>query len=497
MASLTTAAPLPPGACFIDAVFTASHDGVEELIVNPATEEELGRVESAGPGDLDRAIAAARNAVDHGVWSTFSPRARSEALYRLADALAADMDRMLEVVVAETGCPITSARGHQVGLPVEHMQYWAEAARRPELMAHAPRTNVRADGSGTLGSWTVRREPCGVVAAITPYNFPLLQTVMKVGPALAAGNAVVLKPSPWTPFSTLLLAQAAQRAGLPPGALNVIPGGAEIGERLVNDPRVDVVSFTGSDRVGSQIAAAVSRRFTRLILELGGKSALIVCDDADLDIAARAGAQSATYHAGQGCALTTRHLVHRSVRDRYLERLLAQIAAVRVGDPTDPQTGMGPLIRRSAVDRVGAYVDGARALGAEVLAGGSRGSQPRGFFYEPTVITGVANSALVATEEIFGPVVVVIETDDDDHAVELANESPYGLAGHVVSSDTARAFGLACRLRTGSVDINGGPGYTSPDVPFGGYKRSGYGRENGSQGLDEYAQFKTIKYHAG
>lgn len=497
MASLTTAAFLPPAACFIGDVFTPSHGGGEELIVNPATEEELGRVGSAGPGDLDRAIAAARDAVDNGVWSTLSPRARSEALYRLADVLAADVDRILQVIVAETGCPVTSARGHQVGLPVEHMQYWAEAARRPELIARTPRVNLRADGSGTLGSWTVRREPCGVVAAITPYNFPFLQTVMKVGPALAAGNAVVLKPSPWTPFSTLLLAQAAQRAGLPPGALNVVLGGAEVGERLVADPRVDVVSFTGSDRVGAHIAEAVSGRFVRLILELGGKSALIICDDADVDIAARVGVQSATYHAGQGCALTTRHLVHRSVRERYLERLLAHVTAVRVGDPTDPQTGMGPLIRQSAVDRVRTYVDDARAAGAQVLCGGSPGSQARGFYYEPTVITFVANTAPVAAEEIFGPVVVVIETDDDDHAVELANESPYGLAGHVVSSDTARAFRLACRLRTGSVDINGGPGYTSPDVPFGGYKRSGYGRENGSQGLDEYTQFKTIKYHAG
>lgn len=497
MVPVTVAPSLPPASCYVGNAFCEPHGGQDEVIVNPATEEELGRVASADRHDLDMAIVAARDAVDTGAWSTLGPRARSEALYRLADALAADADRILEVVVAETGCPITAARGHQVGIPLEHMQYWAETARRPELSAHPPRVTTRADGSAVLGGWTVRREPCGVVAAITPYNFPFLQTVMKVGPALAAGNSVVLKPSPLTPYSTLLIAEAAQRADLPPGVLNVVTGGADVGQRLVADPRVDVVSFTGSDRVGAYIAGAASSHFARLVLELGGKSALIVCEDADLEIAAKAGAQSATYHAGQGCALTTRHLVHRSVRDHYLELLTERISAVRVGDPADPRTGMGPLIRPSAVTRVQKYVDDARSGGARVVTGGSRGAHTRGFFYEPTVVTEVSNSAPIAAEEIFGPVVVVIDVVDDDQAVELANDSPYGLAGHVVSADPARAFGVACRLRTGSVDINGGPGYTSPEVPFGGYKRSGIGRENGPQGLDEYTQFKTIKYHAG
>jgi aldehyde dehydrogenase (NAD+) len=320
---------------------------------------------------------------------------------------------------------------------------------------------------------------------------------MKVGPALAAGNTVVVKPSPLTPYSTLLIAEAAQRADLPPGVINVVTGGADVGEQLISDPRVDVVSFTGSAVVGARIAGIASARLARVVLELGGKSALIVCADADLDVAAKAGAQSATFHAGQGCALTTRHLVARSVRDEYVERLTARIAAVRVGDPYDPQTGMGPLIRPSAVSRVDDYVAQARADGAQLAAGGSRGAHERGFFYEPTVLTEVSNSWPVATDEIFGPVVVVIDYTDEEQAVALANDSPYGLAGHVVSADAAGAFAIACRLRTGSVDINGGPGYTNPDVPFGGYKRSGIGRENGEQGIDEYTQYKTIKYHVG
>lgn len=489
--------PLPPSASFVANAFLEPSGPHEEVIVNPATEEVLGKVTSAEARDVDAAIGVARRAADTGGWSSSTPRERSVALEALVDVLASDVQRILDLVVAETGCPITAAAGHQVGLPLEHLRYWADVARSPELLGHPPRVTVRPDGSGVLGGWTVRREPVGVVAAITPYNFPFLQTVMKIGPAIAAGNTVVLKPSPLTPYSTLMVAEAAQKAGLPDGVINVVTGGAAVGEQLITDPRVDLVSFTGSDHVGSRIAGAVSARLARLVLELGGKSALIVCEDADLDIASKAGAQSITFHAGQGCALTTRHLVHRGVLDRYLDMLVARVGAIRVGDPTDPATGMGPLIRESAVIRTERYVHDAVQQGARVATGGSRGAHDRGFYYEPTVLTGVFNPWPIAREEIFGPVAVVIPFTDDDEAIELANDSSYGLAGHVVSKDPARAFALACRLRTGSVDINGGPGYTSPEVPFGGYKRSGVGRENGPQGLDEYTQFKTIKYHAG
>jgi aldehyde dehydrogenase (NAD+) len=356
----------------------------------------------------------------------------------------------------------------------------------------------RSDGSTSLGSWAVRREPYGVVAAITPYNFPLLENIMKVGPALAAGNTVVLKPSPFTPYSALMLAEAAQRAELPPGVLNVVTGGAQVGARLTDDPRVDLISFTGSDAVGARIAAAAAPRLTKVLLELGGKSALIVCADADLDLAARLGVQNITTHAGQGCVLATRHLVHASVRQDYLDRVRDLVAHLVVGDPRDPRTAMGPLIRPAAVDRVAGYVDAALAAGATAVAGGHRPDDGSpGFFYPPTVLSDVDNSWPVAREEIFGPVGVVIGFDDEDEAIAIANDSPYGLGGHIVSRQAGRAFELACRLRTGTVDINGGPGYTNPDVPFGGNRRSGLGRENGSEGLDEYTQLKTIKYHGG
>lgn len=487
---------LPQTGVFADNRFVAARGRSAETVLDPATGAQLGVVGNADIVDVDTAITAARRAVDGGRWSRLSARERSDALYRLVAELTADHDRILAVLVAETGCPVTSARGHQVGIPLRHLEYWAEAARRPEFLARPPQVTRRSDGSGVLGSWVVRREPYGVVAAITPYNFPLLQNVMKVGPALAAGNAVVLKPSPFTPYSTFLFAEAVARADLPEGAFNVVTGGAEVGVALCDDRRVDLISFTGSAAVGVTIARQAAARMVPVVLELGGKSPLIVCADADLDLAARAGGQSATYHAGQGCALTTRHLVAREIRDGYLERLGELVSKVVVGDPRNPGTGMGPLIRPAAVDRVRGYVEEAQEHGAKLVTGGHRCPPAEGFFYAPTVLADVENSARIAREEVFGPVAVVITTESDDQAVALANDSPYGLAGHVVSSDTAKAFELACRLHTGSVDINGGPGYTNPDVPFGGYKDSGLGRENGVEGLDEYTQFKTIKYPA-
>ncbi|HTK63492.1 MAG TPA: aldehyde dehydrogenase family protein [Pseudonocardia sp.] len=488
---------LPAPAQFVDGGWLGESSDEAETIYDPATGGVLGTVAHAGPSQVEAALAAARRAADSGRWANESPRGRSTLLYRLHAELAGMADRLLDVLVAETGCPVTLARGQQVGLPIRHLEYWAEAARRPELSAREPVLSARSDGSSTLGSWVVRSEPYGVVAAITPYNFPLLENVMKIGPALAAGNTVVLKPSPFTPYTALLLAAAAQRADLPPGVLNVITGGAEVGTALTADPRVDLVSFTGSDAVGARILAAAAPRLTKVLLELGGKSALIVRADADLELAARVGAQNISTHAGQGCALLTRHLVHRSVHDEYTGRIGSLLDRAVVGDPRDPGTAVGPLIRPAARDRVESYVAGALSSGARVVTGAARPEGlDRGWFYRPTVLADVDNTWPVAREEIFGPVGVVIGFDTDDEAVALANDTPYGLAGHVVSADTGRAFEIACRLRTGSVDLNGGPGYTNPDAPFGGVKRSGLGRENGAEGFSEYTQTKTIKYGA-
>jgi aldehyde dehydrogenase (NAD+) len=470
-----------------------------EQVLDPATGAVLGEVPHASVADVGAAVRAARRAAD-GPWGRESPPGRSALLRRLHAELSNDAAHILDVVVGETGCPITLARGQQVGLALQHLEYWAAAALRPELDPRPPVTTTRPDGTGVLGNWVVRREPYGVVAAITPYNFPFLENVMKLGPALAAGNAVVLKPSPYTPFSALLIAQAAQRADLPPGVLSVVTGGAEVGVALTTDPAIDLISFTGSDLVGAAILTAAAPRLTKVLLELGGKSALIVRADADLELAARLGAASVTTHAGQGCVLTTRHLVHRSVRAEYLDRVATLLSKAVVGDPRDPATTMGPLIDAAARDRVEAYVAGALAQGASVVHGAARPAHLpaplNGAYYLPTVLADVDNSWPVAREEIFGPVAVVIEVAHDDEAIAVANDSPYGLAGHIVGRDTAAAFALAGRLRAGSIDLNGGPGYTNPAVPFGGMKRSGLGRENGPEGLAEYTQLKTIKYPA-
>jgi aldehyde dehydrogenase (NAD+) len=340
----------------------------------------------------------------------------------------------VSLVVAEAGSTVAAALSHQVTLPLLHLEWWADAAARDRTRSLAPRVTRRSDGTSWLGGYVVRQEPVGVVAAITPFNFPLFLNLWKVGPALAMGNTVVLKPSPLTPFSALVLAEAADEAELPAGTLNVVTGGPEVGRVLTTDPAVDMVTFTGSDLVGAAIMGQASPGLKRVLLELGGKSALIVRADADLDLAAATGAQHLTFQAGQGCALCTRHLVHASVLDRYLELLVERIARVRVGDPGDPAVAMGPLIRPAAVARVEGHV---------------------------------------------------------------ANDSPYGLSGAVISRDLGAAYELACRLRTGEVNLNGGAGLMSPDAPFGGVKRSGLGRELGEEGLAEYCQVKTIKFHAG
>ena len=488
---------LPPLALFVDGAWRAPRGDQQDEIVNPATEALLALVPRGGEVDADQAIAAARIAFDDGPWGQLDGRARAAHLRRLQDALVERADAIAALVVAEVGSTIAVTKSHQVGLPIEQLAYWADMAERPELVTHPPRIARRSDGSSWLGGWVTRREPVGVVAAITAYNFPFLLNVMKVGPALAAGNTVVLKPSVLTPLSALAIAQAVSDADLPPGVLNVVTGGNDVGRQLTEDPRVDLVSFTGSDAVGATIMAQAAPTLTRLVLELGGKSALIVRADADLELATQQGVQSFTFHAGQGCALTTRHLVHRSVIDEYVPAVATTAGRLRIGDPSDPATHVGPLIRPVAVERTERYVAGAVDAGAEIATGGRRPSEPtKGYFYEPTLLTGVDNAWPVAQDEIFGPVAVVIPFDDDDHAVALANDSRYGLDGHVISADTGAAFELAARLRTGGVSINGGAGWTNPAVPFGGYKRSGIGRENGEVGLDAYTELKTIKYHA-
>jgi acyl-CoA reductase-like NAD-dependent aldehyde dehydrogenase len=385
----------------------------------------------------------------------------------------------------------------QFGLPMDHLKYAIEAGARYRDLPLGPGTTPSASAGRSLVGGVIRREPAGVVAAITPYNFPYYLNIVKIGPALMVGCTMVLKPSPFTPFAALIIGEVAQEVGLPEGVLNIVTGGKEVGEMLTTDPRVDLITFTGSDSVGSAIMAQAAPTLKRLHFELGGKSALIVRGDADLGLAVGGGAQF-LIHCGQGCALQTRHIVHNSVRAQYVQMLGGALQGVKVGNPADPTVSMGPLIRESQRARVEHFVaDGARS-GAKLITGGKRPAHlDKGFFYEPTLFDEVDNKSPIAQEEIFGPVAVVIGFDTDEEAVDLANDSKFGLSGSVYSANLGIAFDMACAIRTGMVGVNGlGPGAGGPVPPFGGFKRSGIGRENGEEGLNAFTELKSVTFRS-
>jgi aldehyde dehydrogenase (NAD+) len=483
---------------FVDGQWIDVPDGMPTAVVNPATEARLAEVVEGTKTETERALAAARTAFDDGPWPRLSPARRSEYISALAAAIEARADDLRDLIVAETGSTRGLVDAMHLGSPRRFIPFFAEYARRDPITPLPPSIVGRPGGGKLLGQTVKVREPVGVVSAITPFNFPFLLNLAKVAPALAMGNTIVLKPSPYTPLEALVLGDLAQAIDLPPGVLNIITGGVEVGELLTTDPRVDMVSFTGSDTVGALVAAQAAPSLKRVVLELGGKSALILRHDANLDAAVPTGLFHFIAQAGQGCALCTRHLVHNSIKAEYLERLVTAARAVKVGDPASGDTGMGPLIREQQRARVERYVEMGIQGGGTVVTGGQRPAHlDKGYFYEPTVFVDVDNQAPIAREEIFGPVGVVIGFDDDDEAVRLANDSPYGLAGGIFSKDSGTAFEMALRIRTGLFSINGGAGQTSVHAPVGGYKRSGLGRELGEEGALEYTQVKSIGFNAG
>jgi acyl-CoA reductase-like NAD-dependent aldehyde dehydrogenase len=373
-----------------------------------------------------------------------------------------------------------------------------EISARPAIEALAPEVNPNMQGTLTLGSNLISREPMGVVAAITPYNFPFFLNIGKIIPAMAVGCAVVFKPSPYTPLEALILGEIADEVGLPKGVLNIVTGDIDAGTLLTTDKRVDLISFTGSDKVGSMIQAQAAPTLKRCLMELGGKSAMIVRADADLIAAAQAGLGGFTIHGGQGCALHTRHLVHHSVKAQYIEMVKSMLGHVKIGNPIDPSVTFGPLIREVARKRTEDYVQIALDEGATLVAGGKRPAGfNKGFYYEPTLFTDVANSSRIAQEEVFGPIGAVIGYETDEEAIALANDSDFGLSGGIFSANVGLAYEMALQLRTGGVSINGGGGGMSSHAPFGGIKRSGYGREHGLDGLNEFTHAKSIAFHGG
>ncbi|MFP6850459.1 MAG: aldehyde dehydrogenase family protein [Pseudomonas sp.] len=486
-----------PAALYVGGEFVSVDSAAREEVVNPSTEEVIGLAPVGGERESRDAIAAARHAYDHGPWPRMSPRQRAEHLARLRDLLIERAGPICELITLEAGSIHTQTRGRQFDIPMKHFDYFLEAGQQIQVKALAPELTQTAKGK-VVGTGFVVREPVGVVSAITPYNYPFFLNVIKIVPALMTGNTCVLKPSPFTPFEAMVLAEAAHDAGLPPGVLNVVTGGKEVGELLTTHPDVDMVTFTGSDTVGAAIAGQCAPGLKRVLLELGGKSALIVRQDADLDLAVANALRGFTSHAGQGCAMNTRSLVHNSIRGEFARRLAEQAKAVRVGDTLDPTSQMGPLIRAAARDRTERYVAMGLESGAKLLSGGQRPAHlDRGFFYNPTLFDDVDNRSGLAQEEIFGPIGVIIGFDSDDEAVSIANDSNFGLRGGIISADLGRAYEMALQIRSGGVTLNGGAGTQLSNGPFGGIKRSGYGRELGEEGLHEYTQQKLIEIHAG
>ena len=472
----------------IDGKLVTGSGGTFET-VNPATEEVLGVAANADEADMSAAIGAARTAFDDTDWST-NTELRVRCLRQLREALQANVEELRELTIAEVGAPRMLTAGAQLEGPIDDLAFSADTAE-----SYQWRTDLGyATPQGIPTNRTVAREAVGVVGAITPWNFPHQINLAKVGPALAAGNTLILKPAPDTPWVAAVLGEIiAEHTDFPAGVINIVTSDDHgVGALLSKDPRVDMVSFTGSTNTGRAVMTDSAVTIKKVFLELGGKSAFLVLDDADLGGACAMAAFTVAMHAGQGCAITTRLVVPRAKYDEAVEAAAATLGGIKPGDPNSKRTICGPVISARQRDRIQGYLDSAIAEGGRFACGGGRpAGLDTGFFIEPTVIAGLDNSAKVSREEIFGPVLTVIAHDGDDDAVRIANDSPYGLSGTVFSGDDARAQAVASRLRVGTVNVNGGIWY-SADAPFGGYKQSGVGREMGVAGFEEYLETKLI-----
>jgi acyl-CoA reductase-like NAD-dependent aldehyde dehydrogenase len=477
-------AELPPARLFVDGEWAEPQDGRTFDSENPATESHLATVASAGRADVDKAVAAAKAALS-GDWGAMSGHQRGQLLWRIADALEERIDEFAVVETLDNGKPIFESRWVDIPAAVSALRYfagWADKIHGETLDVEGP----------FVFAYTLR-EPMGVVAAITPWNFPIIQALWKIAPALACGNTVLHKPASYTALTALKFAELASDAGLPPGALNVLPGGgAEVGGSMVAHPDIAKITFTGSTEVGRGIMREAAETVKRVTLELGGKSPNIIFADADLDSAVKGAYNGIFYGKGEVCAAGSRLFVERSVHDSLVEKLVARTERLVPGDPLNPKTRMGALVSRTQRESVLEYVSIGDDEGATVATGGNAANvEGKGYFMQPTILTGVDNSMRVAQEEIFGPVLVVIPFDEPDEVIELANASVYGLAAGVWTRDIGKGHRVAARLSAGTVWLNQYNWY-DPGAPFGGYKQSGFGRELGREALSYYTESKTV-----
>ncbi|MGE2728754.1 aldehyde dehydrogenase [Mycolicibacterium vaccae] len=475
---------------FIGGTWQAPSGAGRIEVVSPHSEVTVASVAAASPADVDRAVAAAREAFDAGPWPRTDPAERIAVLRRFGERYGQRRSEMADLITTEIGAPTSFAQRAQVALP------WSMIDAFCDLAESYPWHEIRPGRYGA--DIRVLREPVGVVAAVVPWNMPQFLIVTKLVPALLAGCAVVLKPAPESPLDALLLAEILEEVGLPPGLVSVVPGDGTVGGYLVGHPGVDKVSFTGSTAAGKAVAAACAADLKRVSLELGGKSAAIVLDDADPAAVAAAVRAASMSNSGQICNALTRILVPRSRADEFTDALAAEVSALLVGDPGDPATQIGPLVARRQQQRVTGYLEQGVRDGARVVVGGPGvpDGLDRGWYVKPTLFDRADNAMSIAREEIFGPVLTVIAYSDTDEAIAVANDSPYGLAGSVFTADDERGLQVATAVRTGTLGVN--QGYPmDPFAPFGGVKASGYGRELGPEGIDSYTETKSIAVAAG
>ena len=482
----------PESRMLIDGKLVKSETGATFANINPATEEKLGDVADATRNDMGRAIAAARRAFDTTDWST-NRELRKHCLAQLQKALEGEKEELREQLILEAGCPRMTTARQQLDAPL------AEAIRYPlDLMDKFAWETVLPDGKGSQGEPNARRiwkEAIGVVGAIVPWNFPFEVAINKLAQALATGNTIVIKPAPDTPWNATLLGRLiAEKTDIPAGVVNIVTSSDHLlGEDLTLSPQVDLISFTGSTAVGQRIMEKGAATLKRTFLELGGKSANIILDDANLD-SALMGGLAVCFHAGQGCGIPTRMLVPKAKYNEIVERLIAVMKMAPYGDPQRPDVMMGPLVSAKQRERVLGYIDKGRSEGAKLVLGGGRPQAfDKGYYVEPTLFVNVDNKMTIAQEEIFGPVLVLMGYEDDNDAVRIANDSRYGLVGSVVSSSIERAQSVARRIRAGVLSINGGAAHGA-EMPFGGYKYSGIGRQNGVAGFEQYLETKAVAW---
>lgn len=469
---------------YVNGAFVPAASGKRFATLNPATGETIAEVAEAGPEDLDRAVAAARQAVESGPWAAMKPRQRGRILQRAAELLASSAEEFGRVETLDNGKPIFESAKIDMPAAAECLAYFGEYADKLYGDTFPSRPDALL--------MTVR-EPVGVVGAITPWNFPLLQAMWKIAPALALGNAVVLKPASVTPLTALMFADLLAEAGLPPGAFHVVPGpGPVIGRAMAEHPGIDKISFTGETETGKSILRAAAGTVKRVSMELGGKSPNVVFADADLDAAAKGAINAIFYGKGELCSAGSRLLVEESVHDALMAKVVDRAKKMAPGDPLDPKTRLGSLVSEKQRQSVARYVESGRKEGARLVAGGNPVSiGGKGAFFEATVFDGVSPQMTIAREEIFGPVLATLTFKDEPDAVAVGNSTIYGLAAAVWSRDIKKALRTAKALKAGTVWINAYNFY-DPGLPFGGYKQSGFGRERGHYALEEYTQVKSI-----